>query len=142
MRKRDIREYRLWSAMKARCYAPCNRDMGYYQQDGITVCVAWRNSFDDFIADMGYAPTPKHSLDRIDNLQGYCKANCRWIPISEQSKNRRNVPLYSYGGYTKTLKDWARTIGMNYDTLRMRVVRKNRPFVTAIETPVKCVNKI
>lgn len=32
--------------MKARCYAPSNKNTGYYQKDGIQVCEEWRNSYE------------------------------------------------------------------------------------------------
>ena len=32
-RLKDMKEYRIWQAMKALCYAPCNANMGYYQKD-------------------------------------------------------------------------------------------------------------
>ncbi len=36
-KRKDMKEYRIWKAMKARCYAPCNANMGYYQKEHITV---------------------------------------------------------------------------------------------------------
>ena len=140
--KKDIREYRIWKAMKARCYAPSNKNMGYYQKDNITVCDEWLHNFDNFIKDMGYAPTRKHSIERIDNLKGYSKDNCKWIPMKEQSRNRRNVKYFLYNGETKTLKEWAIYFDIKYDTLRSRVIRRNIPFQIAIETPVKYVKQV
>lgn len=39
-------------------------------------------SFDEFFAEVGRRPTPKHSLDRIKNNGHYEKGNVHW----EQSK--------------------------------------------------------
>lgn len=132
MNKKEMKEHRIWKAMKSRCYSPCNKDMRYYQKDGIAVCEEWLHNFDKFLEDMGKIPANNYSIDRIDYTKGYFKENCRWIPFKEQSKNRRNVKLYTHNGKTLTLKDWAKELNINYDTLRGRVVRQNIPFEDAI----------
>ena len=134
--KKIMKEYRIWKAMKARCYAP-SQTRGYYQADGIKVCERWRESFENFLADMGRIPGEEYSIERIDVHKDYCPENCTWIPMKDQPKNRRNCLMYTLNGETHCLKEWARIIGMKYDTLRMRVVRKHIPFETAISTPVK-----
>lgn len=80
--------YALWCMMKQRCYNPKTKAYPLYGGRGITVCQRWRDSFQDFIADMGERP-PGFSIDRIDNEKGYFKENCRWVPPKDQSINRR-----------------------------------------------------
>ena len=106
--------------MKARCYAP-SQTKGYYKKNNIQVCDRWRNSFDNFLADMGNCPFEDASIERIDNLGDYCPENCKWIHQSEQQKNRHNVPTYEYQGKIMCLKDWSRTLGISYDRLRGRI---------------------
>ena len=65
------KEYRAWLGMKERCYR-----QGYWAYDryggrGISLCDRWKNSFDAFYADVGPAPSPQHSLGRIDNDGDY-----------------------------------------------------------------------
>ena len=132
MRRKDMKEYRIWQAMKARCYAPSCKDTGYYQKDNIQVCDRWRYSFDNFIEDMGYMPDKNYSIERIDNFKDYCPENCKWIPIEEQKKNRRNVPLYTYDGKTMCLKDWSKELNMPYEKIRGRI-RRGISFEDAIK---------
>lgn len=134
--KKLMKEYRIWQAMKARCYAP-SQTKGYYQSEGIKVCERWLHNFENFLNDMGHIPGEDYSIERIDVHGDYCPDNCIWIPMKDQPKNRRNCLMYTHNGETHCLKEWARIIGMNYDTLRMRVVRKHIPFEIAISTPVK-----
>ena len=81
-------EYLAWQDMRARCNTPTHRSFRYYGGRGITVDECW-STFEQFIADMGFRPTPQHSLDRIDNALGYCPSNCRWATKAEQASNRR-----------------------------------------------------
>jgi hypothetical protein len=74
--------------------------------------------------DMGYAPSEKYSLDRIDNNKGYCKENCRWVTFDVQAKNRGSFNiLITYNNKTMVLKDWAREYGIEYTVLRRRLKR-------------------
>jgi len=122
MNKKTMKEYRIWRAMKARCYAPSCSNL-YYQKDGIKVCDRWRNSFENFIADMGAIPGNDYSIERIDIYKDYCPENCKWILMSEQQKNRRNVPIYTYKGESHCLSEWAKILGFNLARARGRIRR-------------------
>lgn len=133
MDKRNMKEYRAWKGMKARCYSPCNAD-STYQRNGIIVCDEWINDFDKFLLDLGLAPSCKHSVDRIDNSKGYSKCNCKWSIQSEQVKNRGGFnDVYHYKGEYKVLKDWALYFGIKYTTLRARIYRGGLSFEDAIK---------
>lgn len=73
--------------MKDRCLNPNHPYSKHYLERGIVICEKWM-SFTGFYEDMGDRPNG-YSLDRIDNEGGYCKENCRWIPLRDQPKNRR-----------------------------------------------------
>lgn len=101
-------EYAVWQAMKQRCYNPKNAQYIYYGLRGIKVCERWRNSFTEFISDMGFRPNDSLELDRIDNDGNYCKDNCRWASRKQQmtnrSQNRNNTS--GYRGVRKYGKYW------------------------------------
>ena len=92
--ERDTKEHRAWWHMRSRCLNPKHTDFAYYAGRGITVCERWRNSYALFLADVGRAPSPKHSLDRIDNNGNYEPGNVRWATWSEQMRNRRPFPRH------------------------------------------------
>jgi len=73
--------------MKGRCYNKNKDNYRWYGGRGITVCDEWKNDFLQFVKDVGEKPTPKHTLDRINNNGNYEPSNCRWATHSEQMKN-------------------------------------------------------
>lgn len=96
-----IPEYSIWIMMKARCHNKNNKDYKDYGEKGIFVCDRWRDSFENFIEDMGVRENRKLSLDRINNGKGYSPDNCRWATYSEQACNKKVSGITSkYRGVT------------------------------------------
>lgn len=83
-------EYNIWLGIKRRCNNPKDPAYKNYGGRGITICDRWLESFENFLEDMGFRPSPKHSIDRIDNDGNYCKENCRWVTREVQSINKRS----------------------------------------------------
>lgn len=114
--------YYAWRNMCSRCTNPRNASFAHYGERGIEVCAAWVDDYDQFVSDMGEAPTGM-TLDRINNDLGYSKSNCRWATLTEQLNNqRRNVRVTAFGK-TQTLGQWAAELSMRYDTLWRRLSR-------------------
>lgn len=80
--------YSTWRSMKKRCLNPGHRSWPHYGGRGITICDAWLESFDAFLADMGERPDGT-TLDRINPDGNYEPGNCRWATVLEQRHNRR-----------------------------------------------------
>lgn len=81
-------EYHSWASMLTRCFNANTDSYRHYGGRGITVCDRWRESFENFLADMG-PRSAGMSLDRIDVNGNYEPGNCRWATDSEQRLNKR-----------------------------------------------------
>lgn len=117
------KEYRTWKGMKARCHDPLGSGYARYGARGIIVDALWINDYPRFLAYVGKAPSPKHSLDRIDSTKGYVVGNVRWATSQEQSRNRCTTILLSHGGETKSLSEWAEIYGLTRDCLYARIAK-------------------
>lgn len=114
--------YNIWHSMVARCHNKNSISYPRYGGRGIKVCDRWKNSFLNFLEDMGERPEKK-SIDRIDNNENYCKENCRWSTSIDQSKNtRRNNYLEAFGK-KMIIGDWAKELGIQSATIRKRIRR-------------------
>jgi len=109
------RAYAVWCSMRARCSNPKDR---WYRD--VNVCRRW-DMFENFLADMGDPPTPKHQIDRIKNYRGYSPGNCRWVTPSENALNRRTTRWITFRGETKAMSQWAIDMGINLRTLKSRI---------------------
>ena len=114
-------EYSSWRAMKARCLNPKHGAFSRYGGNGIAVCPEWMHSFKTFLADLGYRPSMDHTLERIDNSEGYHKKNCRWATRKEQAENRKSTKWVIINGTALSLSDAARACGINNTTLLARL---------------------
>lgn len=86
-------EYAAWRSLKNRCLNPEAQDYESYGGRGIGVYPGWVEDFAVFFRDVGPRPSPQHSIDRIRNDLGYFPGNVRWATKSEQSANRRPMPM-------------------------------------------------
>lgn len=117
------REYRIWLGMKQRCENPKHKNYADYGARGIRVCEQWRNSFENFLSDIGRAPSNKHTIDRILNDRGYEPDNVRWATRREQSHNSSNTRWIEYKGDRRTVGQWAEYLDIPASTISARLQR-------------------
>lgn len=117
-----------WDKLHQRCNNKENEKYKNYGARGIK-CL-W-TSFEEFKNDM-YESFVEHidkfgikntTLDRIDVNGNYCKENCRWATLKEQSNNKSNNTLLTFNNKTLTLAQWAELTGISYGALLSRLRR-------------------
>lgn len=131
------KEYRAWCNILTRCSNPRIGCYKHYGGRGIRVCERWAMSYENFLADMGRAPSPKHSIDRIDHDGNYEPGNCKWSTQKEQVRNTRSNVNLTYSGLTLTLAEWAEKVGMRYMTLYSRINAYGWPIERALTKPLR-----
>ena len=123
--------------MKSRCHNPNYSRYAEWGGRGITVCERWRNSFENFLSDMGEVPSPYHTLDRWPNPDGnYEPSNCRWATRSKQQRNRRDSRMLTFKERTQNMYDWADELGLPVYIIRNRL-DWGWPVDRVLSTPVK-----
>jgi len=125
-RGKQTPEYIAWYNMKSRCYNVNDNRYENYGRRGIIVCERWKNSFQNFLNDMGARPSALHSLDRKDNDGIYELSNCRWATENIQAKNRSNNRWIEYNGEKMILQDWARKFNSTHANIITML--KKKPF--------------
>jgi hypothetical protein len=109
--------------MITRC---CNPNQKAYKNcggRGVRVCRRWRASFAAFLEDVGPRPSPRHTIERINNSGHYEPGNCRWATRGEQARNSRRNRLLTVRGETLCLAAWAERLGLKRSTVSARLGR-------------------
>lgn len=112
--------YSSYQNMLARCHRESHPKYRSYGAKGITVCERWRESFENFLFDMGARPIGT-TIDRIDGTLGYSKGNCRWASIERQQANIRTNVNVTFNGRTQNISAWARELGLDASNLAWRL---------------------
>jgi hypothetical protein len=127
-------QYRVWATMRNRCEDPNVASYKDYGGRGIKVCDRWQK-FENFYADMGDRPTPRHQIDRIDNSGPYSPENCQWAIPSVQAKNKRNSRYLTANGESLHMAEWARRLGCNPAAILARLAT-GMPEAEAVTKPI------
>lgn len=134
--------YKLWTSMKERCNNKNAENYKYYGEKGVKLCGEWNKnyeSFRDWAIENGYAEGL--TIDRINPEDGYTPENCRWATIEEQANNKTTNRYITIDGITKTLAQWAKESGNNYQTIWRRIAKNGWDEKRAIFTPTNKPHK-
>lgn len=141
-------EHRAWRGAMDRCCNPRNSQYKDYGGRGITICELLR-SFRSFYDLVGDRPTPKHSIDRIDNEGNYscgeCKQcianrwpmNIRWATRAQQRRNTRQTRMLTYDGLTMCMKDWSVRVGLSPMVISYRLDKQGASIERALTAPLR-----
>lgn len=113
-------EHDTWMRMRQRCCNPKIKQWKDYGGRGIKVCERWQ-TFEYFLEDMGPKPSPRHSIDRINNDGNYEPSNCRWALPKQQARNTSRNRLISFARETMCLAAWEEKLGLPEHTLTSRL---------------------
>ena len=128
--------YNTWQAMKKRCYYPKHDSYPSYGGRGVVVCDRWKNSFENFLEDVGEKPGPEYTLDRINNEGDYTPENVRWATKKQQARNTRwnklNEDIAFIIRDTPDISNrlWSKMLGCSISTIK--AVRENRTWKNEI----------
>lgn len=113
--------FRVWMAIKNRCYNQNSTAYKDYGGRGIKLCKEWQEfqPFYEWAMKNGYKTGLE--IDRTDNDSGYCPENCRFITAKQNNRNKRNNRYITIDGETKTLSAWSELYNLNHTTILHRL---------------------
>lgn len=127
--KRHTVLYRIWTDIRSRCRNAAVKGYKDYGGRGITICERWlvgedgKHPFVCFAQDMGERPSSKHSVERVDNDQGYSPDNCVWALAIPQANNKRSNHCLTFAGETLTVRQWGRRLNVSPNSIQTRLSR-------------------
>lgn len=130
-------EYAAYSTAKARCNDPNNSRYSTYGKRGIEFLFT---SFEGFLKEIGYRPTPDHSLNRIDNDKNYEPGNVEWATRETQSRNRTSNIHITAQNQTHIIIEWSEITGIQATTIRRRYLDLNWCGECSVTIPPKVRN--
>ena len=112
------KEYLTWVQIKRRA---TSKEPRYKEYVNRGIDSLWLVDFESFYSHIGDAPSPKHTIDRIDNSIGYFPGNIRWATVKEQNRNYSQNKLIEYNGKTQSVTEWAEELGMKRHLIFNRI---------------------
>jgi len=109
--------YSVYRDMLRRCYNKKRSEYKNYGGRGVKVCKAWCDDFKVFF-DWAIENGWEKGLTIEDNERGYYPSNCIFIPLEDQSRNRRNVKLYLFRGVLRSVTEIAKLCNIPRTTFR------------------------
>lgn len=113
-------EFRVYCGMLQRCINPNAVGFKNYGGRGISVCERWRESFTNFLSDMGHRPS-RLQIERKDNNGNYEPSNCVWATRKEQAQNRRTTVFLTIGYRREKISKWSEESGIASKVILFRL---------------------
>lgn len=126
--------FKVWQGIIARCERPSSISYKYYGAKGIKMCERWRNSFLNFLEDMGERPQGM-TIDRKDSSADYSPENCKWATIHQQNNNKSDTRHILFNGKTMNMTQWAKEIGTSPSALHHRIANMGMSIEDALTIP-------
>jgi hypothetical protein len=136
----ESKEFQAWMSMRNRCYKKQNKRYHRYGGRGISVCARW-HIFENFLSDVGFAPSPKHTLGRIENDGNYEPGNVEWQTTKTQANNTSTNRLITAFRRTQTLAQWSDETGLSRNTIEKRIDRHGWSPEKAVSVPARAWNR-
>lgn len=117
--------YRIYLAMKERCYYKSGLNYHRWGGRGIIVCDEWMNDcnlFFEWSYKNGYRKGL--TLERIDNNKGYSPENCIFTNRLRQANNTRTNHIIKFNDEEMSMADFCRKYDLNYPKFARRIVRQ------------------
>ena len=128
--------YKIYMHMKGRCYCKTDKKYKNYGKRGIKICKEWLEDYNVFLnwsIKNGYKEGL--SIERIDVNGDYKPDNCKFISISEQTKNKTTSHYYKYNDKIYSLKELTTIFAHSYKYLHREIVtNKNLDRFSLIES--------
>lgn len=134
--KTKSKEYNVWSHIRQKCYNPNNKKFYRYGARGIKVCDRWnsvQDGYQNFLADMGAAPSVDHSIERVNNDSDYCPENCIWATRQIQAMNTSRSLKFEWKGKLMTLPQIAQAEGKRPQQVYQLVKKYKKSIEEAIQ---------
>ena len=87
--------------------------------------------FKEMINTIGFRPSNKHSLDRIDVNGNYEISNIRWATDTEQARNTRRSQSTAGVVWAEDRKKWRAWIGVNKKLIHLGSFKNKHDAVSA-----------
>ena len=126
-----------WNIM-GRCYRETNPAYPLYGGSGVIVCEEWRNDFKKFY-DWAMANGWEQGLEIDKDIKGgniYSPENCSIVTTMQNCNARKSNRFLELNGRRMTVSEWGRDIGVDPDTILMRL-KNGWSIEKTLTTPVR-----
>lgn len=122
--------YRVYHAIKQRCYNTKDKHYKHYGGRGIKMCDEWLK-YENFLSwALIHGYKEGLQLDRINCNGNYEPNNCRWVDSSTNNYNKRNNILVLYKDGWRTIQYISDKEHISWNTAYYR-------YITKLKSPVK-----